>query len=420
MDTRTPYETLIGKSRQTIIRELEQVIGAAKIALLEGSQWMLGQRAPNGPIMAERDISYVYKCIWGAYAAGLDQFYINEMLDWLQKHALQPSGDFFFPEEAPDHRVDTRAYRQLVFMKFAALLDHPLVHDPRVMHRMCQYQDSRTGGCYYYIGEDPANPETPDFLAVGDTAFFGEFALAAGQKEAAVKAGEWMLSVVQQNVHHMTTDGIFYCLADRDGALIIDVGAGEKIFKTINNRDANQMGWNIGCAIALLADVYDALRGTWGYAPDEAQVYLDAALAMLDFEDSMPLYTYFYPSKCKVVWGAAQLLRTLLRYGLAAEGHLDSLYRISKRVFLYTFLGSQLPDGSWPAVHYPLTDDAPELQFDYRVLKGLTLYPSDPIPDTTTSSYLPAVEVVGEILGEIGAMVEALSALLHFYRDPLA
>jgi len=68
-------------------------------------------------------------------------------------------------------------------------------------------------------------------------------------------------------------------------------------------------------------------------------------------------------------------------------------------------------------LHYPLRDDAPELQFDYRVLKGLTLYPSQQIAGSTTSSYLPAPEVTGEILGEIGAMVEGLSPLIGYYRE---
>jgi hypothetical protein len=75
-----------------------------------------------------------------------------------------------------------------------------------------------------------------------------------------------------------------------------------------------------------------------------------------------------------------------------------------------------LPDGSWAADHYPLSDDSPELQFDQRVLKGLALNPSGEIEGSTTCSFLPAVEATGEILGEIAAMVEGLKSLLDFYR----
>jgi hypothetical protein len=419
MQTHFPYETLVGKSPATIIRELEQLIGAAQITLAEGGRWLVNQRAPLGPIMGERDVSYVYKSIWGAYAAGVERRYIAKMLDWLHAQALQPNGDFFFPAEPADHRVDTRAYRQFVFLKFAALLDHPIVHDERVMRRMAQYQDPATGGCFYYIGEDPDRPAYPDFCSVGDTAFFGEFALAAGWRDAALRAGRWMLKVVADNAKHMAQTGDFYTLADRRGDLITQVSPGEKINKTVNNRDANQMGWNLGCALAFLADLYAALRHDQTRSDPTGrtyQEYIKAILTICQFEDTMPLETYFYPSKCKVVWGTGRVLDIFLRYGLAIEEDLDRLYRISKRVFVHTFLGSQLPDGSWPGIHYPLHDDAPELQFDYRVLKGLTLYPQTPIRGSATCSYLPAVEVTGEILGEIGALLEGLSPLIDYYR----
>ena len=416
MDTRAPYETLIGKSKGTIIRELEQLIGAAEITLVQGGHWMIGQRAPIGPVMRERDISYVYKCIWGLYAAGMDRYYVTEMLDWLYENSLQPNGDFFFPEAPPDHRIDTRIYRVLTFLKYAALMDHPMVHDPKVMQRVLQYQDAGTGGCYYYIGEDPNELSLPDFVAVGDTAFLGEFTLAADMKDEALKAGDWMLKMVQDNQPHMRDEGVFYTLTNRDGELITDVGPGEKILKTVNNWDANQMGWNIGCALVFLADLYDTMREKWGYGPAETQKYLDAALSLVDFEDTMPLYTYFYTSKCKVVWGTGTLLRVLLKYGLGTAEQIEKLYRVSKRVFVYTFLPTQLPDGSWAADHYPLSDDSPELQFDQRVLKGLALNPAEEMEGSTTCSFLPAVEATGEILGEIGAMVEGLKSLLDFYR----
>ena len=416
-DTRSPYDTLIGKSKDGVIRELEQLLGASEITLAEGSRWLLGQRAPYGPIMGERDVSFVYKCVWGLYAAGVDHCYIEEMLDWLFKNALRPNGDFFFAEEPPGTRIPLRAYRPLVFLKFASLLDHRLARESTVLQRILQYQDAITGGCFHYIGEDPSQPELPDSIAVAETAFFGEFALAAGLKDEALKAGSWMLNLIQDNAPHMRDDGVFYCLADRDGKLVTQVNPGEKFVKTVNNWDANQAGWNIGCAMVFVADLYDTMRDQWGFDVEETQEYLDAAIALLDFEDTMPLYTYFFPSKCKVAWGTGALLRVLLKYGLGSQEQLDQLYRANKRVFVYTFLGSQLPDGSWPPVNYPGGDDAPELQFDYRVLKGLTLNSPEEIKGSTTSFFLPAVEITGEFLGEIGSMAEGVRDLLEYYRQ---
>jgi hypothetical protein len=415
MNTRAPYDTLIGKSQAAILRELEQLIGAAKITLAEGGNWLVSQHAPKGPVMRERDVSYVYKCVWGEYAAGIDRSYVSLLLDWLYQNALQPNGDLFFPEEPPDHRDDTRVYRALTFLRFAALIDHPIVRDERILRRVRQYQDPVTGGCFYNIGEDPARPQPPDFIAIGDTAFFGEFALAAGWIDQALKAGAWTLRMVQDNRAHMTGEAILYCTTDRNGDLVTAIKPGERISRTVNNWDANQMGWNIGCAMAFLADLYEALRDKCGYDEGAAYKYLDAVLALADFEDTMPLYTYFYPSKCKVAWGAGALLRVLVKYGLGTEERFDKLYRAAKQVFTLTFLSSQLPDGSWPSLHYPLGDESPELQFDYRVLKGLTLYPAERI-NNKTCSFLPATEITGEFLGEIGAMVEGLTSLLQYYR----
>jgi hypothetical protein len=416
MNTRTPYETLPGKSKETIVCELEQLIGAAKITMAEGGHWLVSQHAPRGPVMQEFDVSYVYKCVWGEYATGVGAHYVGQLLDWLYANALQPNGDLFFPGEPDDHKVDTRVYRALTFLRFAALTGHPMARDAKILQRLRQYQDAATGGCFYYIGEDPLNPEPPSFIAVGDTAVLGEFALAAGWKDEALRAGAWMLKMVQDNHRHMTEEGTFYILTDRGCELITDVRPGEKIFKTVNNWDANQAGWNVGIAMALLGDLYDAMRERWGYNPEAAQPYLDAALSLLDFEDTMPVYTYHFLSKCKVAWGAGVLLRVLLKYGLGTEEQLDKLYRAAKRVFMWTFLGTQRPDGSWPAMHYPLTDDAPELLFDYRFLKGLALNPMEKIAGSKTSSFLPAVEITGEFLGEIGAMVEGLEPLLERYQ----
>ena len=417
MKMHSHYEVLVGKSPETVIRELEQLIGAAKITMTEGIQWLLTQRDPNGPIMRDLDVSFVYKAVWAAYATNQDRHYITGLLDWLYEKALQPNGDFFFPEEVPLRRTGLRAYRMMVFLKFAALLDHPIIHDEKVLRRIKQYQDMQTGGCFYYIGEDPKQPELPGFIRIGETAFFGEFAMAAGLKDEALKAGSWMLKMVQDNHAHMIGRGVFYTETNRNGELITDVAPGENIFRTVNNWDANQPGWMVGCAMVLLADLYDTMREKWKYEAREAQPYLEAALSLLDFEDTMPVYTYFWPSKCKIAWGTGMLLRVLLKYKQGTEEQYEKLYRASKRVFLHTFLGTQLPDGSWGGEHYPLKDNSPEVKFDYRVIKGLTLYPPEEMKESTTSIYISPVEITGEFLGEIGAMTEGLTSLLEFYRD---
>ena len=49
-------------------------------------------------------------------------------------------------------------------------------------------------------------------------------------------------------------------------------------------------------------------------------------------------------------------------------------------------------------------------------MKGLALTPAERIAESTTNSFLPAVEITGEVLGETGAMIEELEPLLRHYR----
>ena len=70
-----------------------------------------------------------------------------------------------------------------------------------------------------------------------------------------------------------------------------------------------QEGWNPGTAMAYLVVLYEAMRTRWDYTEEQARGYLDAAIELLDFEATTLLDTYLWPSKCKVAWGAGDLLR---------------------------------------------------------------------------------------------------------------
>ncbi len=63
-------------------------------------------------------------------------------------------------------------------------------------------------------------------------------------------------------------------------------------------------------------------------------------------------------------------------------------------------------------MHYPLNDGDPELQFDYKPLKGIVNLPQRPIPGSKTI-FLPAEEITGEFLGEMHAIQTGLEALLR-------
>ena len=70
-------------------------------------------------------------------------------------------------------------------------------------------------------------------------------------------------------------------------------------------------------------------------------------------------------------------------------------------------LALSLPASAHPGLAFwaPLTRgrhrSTVELDYDYRVLKGLILTPTDRTSGGETSTYLPAVEIAGELLESV-------------------
>ncbi|NLT41977.1 MAG: hypothetical protein GXX93_04850, partial [Anaerolineae bacterium] len=107
-------------------REVDFLLGAMRESLTAGGEYLAHRRFPTGPICHVRNVSYMHKAVWGMYAGGVDHDILAEVLDWVGREALQPNGDFFFPEEEPQYRVDQRVYRPLTFLKVAVWINHPL------------------------------------------------------------------------------------------------------------------------------------------------------------------------------------------------------------------------------------------------------------------------------------------------------
>jgi len=178
----------------------------------------------------------------------------------------------------------------------------------------------------------------------------------------------------------------------------------------VDNRDPKQEFWHVGTSIAYLTVLYDTMRTRWGCDDAKAQPYLRAAMALLDFEDTMPLETYLWASKCKVGWGVGELLRTLMKYGKGTRAVIEKAYRVCERVAVFTFMHNQLPNGGWPCFHYPLSEQIPEIQFSYVPLKGVVRVPDRPIPGSKTI-FLPGEEITGEFVGEMKSIEEGVVAM---------
>ena len=395
------------------IAEPEHLLGAMRIALRRGGEWLASRVAPNGPILRERNVSYIHKASWGMYAAGIDHAVIARLLDWAQEHALRDSGDFYFDDEPPEYKDLQRVYRPLTFGKVAAWLDHPVLRQPGVLERILQYQHA-SGGVFHTIGDDPECVEEQATVGTLNTTFFGHLMIALGDRERAVAAGDWVCTWVLANADHMA-DGCLYTSMTPDGELVTDVAPGEAIFKVVDVFHPKQEFWHPGTAMAYLAVLYDTLRTEWEATDAQAQPYLDAARLLLNFEAAMPLDTYLWPSKCKVGWGAGELLRVLIEHEVGADEEIERAYRVAERVAMFTFMDNQLPTGGWPPMHYPLSELAPEADFSYKPLAGHTWLPPDRIEGSKTV-WLPGEEMTGEFLGELEAIIRGVAALVAARR----
>lgn len=393
------------------ITDPAQLLEAMRAALARGGEFLVGRIAPRGPVLRERSVSYVHKTVWGMYAAGVDHAVIARLLDWVESEALRPSGDFYFDEEPPAYKDFQRVYRPLTFGKVAAWTGHPVVRRPRVLDRILQHWHAASGGCFHYIGDDPARPETPATVGTLNTTFFGQLMVALDMRREALGAAEWVRRWVEANRGPMAA-GQLFSLMTPEGRLITDAPPGTRLARVTDTRAPKQEFWNAGTAMAYLALVYDVMQDRWGEPEEKARPYLEAALALLDFETAMPLETCLWPSKCKVGWGAGELLRVLVKHRPGDAERMERAYRVAERVAVFTFLDNQLAHGGWAPMHYPLDERAPELRFSYKPVGGEVRVPPGPIEGSTTV-FLPAEEISGEFLGELKAVEQGVAAWIR-------
>lgn len=393
------------------ITDPDHLLSAMRIALRQGGEYLVGRIDPNGPILRERCVSYMHKAAWGMYAADVDHDVIARLLDWVEREALRENGDFYFPEEGTEYKDLQRVYRPLTFGKVAAWIGHPLIRQPRVLDRILQYQHKPTGGCFHFIGDDPNNVEEPPIIGSLNTTFFGHLMLALDLRDEARAVGEWVRRWVDGNREPLAA-GQLFTQVTLDGQLVTDVKPGEKIFKVVDTKDPKQEFWQVGTAIAYLALLYDVMRSDGDEAEEQARPYLDAALALLEFESRMPLDTYLWPSKCKVGWGAGEMMRVLVKYAPENTETIETAYRVAERVAVFTFMDNQLPSGGWAFMHYPLSEQIPEVEFSYKPLKDTVRVPPQRV-DGSNTIFLPPEEITGEFLGELKAIEQGVAAWLN-------
>ena len=391
------------------------LLGAMRVSLAQGAHFLTSRIAPNGPILREPSLSYVHKASWGMYAAGVDHDVIARLFDWVQQETLRENRDFYIPGEPEGYKDMQRVYRAATFGKVAAWIDHPVIRQPGVIDRILQYQHKPSGGVFNYIGEDPSRVEEPPIIGSLNTTFFGHLMIALDLRDEALACGDWVRAWIEANRDHLA-EGRLYTQMTAAGELVTEIGPGERIGKLLDLERPKQEFWHVGTAMAYLVVLYDVMLTEWDDADDKAKPYLDAALMLLDFESQMPLDTYLWPSKCKVGWGVGELMRVLVQQGLGDDETLETAYRIAERVAMFTFLDNQLANGGWVGMHYPMSDQIPEADYNYKPLGNTVRVPPEPTGNPQTI-FLPTEEITGEFLAEMKSIEQGVATWLMATGD---
>ena len=372
------------------IDALESMIAQLNDSLAAGADWLESEMGPKGPIANKPGVSWNHKVCWGLFEAGRINSCLR-ILDWLRANAFVSPAEYYFPTEPYFDKDMPRIYRFLTFGKVAEVLRYAPMTDRPHRKRAFEYQHP-SGGCFNLI-----DPRPGDVLEPLNTSFFGQWALAAGLTSRAAKAADWLVDLIDLNERNLArAKPIFFYTRDaKTGKLRTRVTKNQDMNFYISTERVKQPSWVSGTAAALLADVYRVTGRT---------KYLHGALAMADYESKCSYKQLFWPSKCKVAWGMAEL------YSITG----DPLHRrLCADVNRVTFMDAQLEDGGWSHVYYPLREDGPWRKAVYggpnpRVPRTLPKHPS--------FGRLCGHELTGEFLGEMGRSIKAFQEVLTRLR----
>ena len=372
------------------IDALESMIGQLSDSLAAGADWLESEMGPNGPIANKRGVSWNHKVCWGLYEAGrIDSCF--RILDWLHDNAMVSPAEYYFKHEPYFDKDMQRIYRFLTFGKVAEYLRYAPMTDRAHHNRAFEYQHP-SGGCFNLI-----DPRPGDALEPLNTSFFGQWALAGGMIPRAANAADWLVELVELNAKNLAKKKpIFYYTRDaKTGRLRTNVPRNQDMNYYIDAERVKQPSWASGTTAALLADVYQVTG---------RRKYLDAAAAMADYESKCSYKQLFWPSKCKVAWGMAELY--------CVTG--DPLHRrLCTDVNRVTFMDSQLECGGWSHVFYPLRENGP---WRKAVYSGPDPHVPRQLPKHPSFGRLSGHEVAGEFLGEMGRSLKAFQLVLARLR----
>lgn len=287
---------------------------------LAGSAWLLRHQRADGSWeeLPDPQLGAFYKGGW-AFALTGQPTAAHRLLNHVREHYMTPEGDFV-PRTALIHQTAHYLYINAYFVIGSMAVGRYEIAMPALRFLSAQ-QDTRTGGFFSTLTSPGASAGTDTI----STAAAGVACLAAGQLEAARRAGDYLANILERQ---SITSTRFYTALTPDGAL--DTAASEseaRWWRVIDLHAPDQCWYALGLPFAFLVLLYQA---------SEQTRYRSAAEAYYALLDRC-VNAWEGPSSGKAGWGCAMLYRI--------TGEIK--YReVALRVARY-IIGHQEADGHW-------------------------------------------------------------------------
>lgn len=300
---------------QSDVQRCQQAMGRAV-------NWL---RENNAQILELEDISSHYKAPY-LYAATGERVRARPHLDLIVDRYLRPDGDFrtYEDDQGWPHEPAAPANRYVypncwLIVGFQRLGLYGVARQGLEFVR--RFQDPELGGIRSRFA--PATGEMEKrYLDVSSTSVAGLALLACGQIADAIRAGEFVLRVLDSQPDW---DRYYFTSWDTDQGLMTDV-FGDEEASAIRGRKqfcvsaaaaaSGEPTWMIGLAMTFLSKLLDATGDNH---------FLEGAKKLFDFFHKMDEARWQNLASCKVMWGASELYRLTgeLSYGETARRILD-------------------------------------------------------------------------------------------------
>jgi hypothetical protein len=291
----------------------QQLLAASE----RGIRWILAQQRADGSFCDPRDgIGGYYKVPYALSLTGHHREALR-LANWIAKHHLTPEGDF----RAPERKAIEPLHDAWPVYANAWLIQG--------LHRVGRWDLSLAGAKFLLgyqapIGGFYALEGETRFLEPVCTSWGGLAMLTTGHLDAARRAGDLLVRMVETQ----PDAGRFYFRMDAEGALITDVPAGAELFYYVDAGRRQQIYYNPGIALILLAHLYQATG---------EKRYLNAGGELFAFTERCADDVYGYPPSGKLGLGCALLFATTCK---------SEALRAALQVGVY-LMETQTAEGFW-------------------------------------------------------------------------